>query len=130
MYKAGSSKHQQRVVVKIEDEITDLQEQNSNRESQVDDILSTACHLDTLWQHGDYRTEQRLQKLVFPEGLIYDRATSAPRTVSEHPAFAAFRSISNEYHNTYHAKAENSVEFSTHLSRGAVKAASAAATKE
>lgn len=107
-----TSKHLEGQLAQIEDEITALQNQNSNRESLVDDILSTACHLDTLWQQGDYRIKQRLQKLVFPNGLIYDRATSAPRTVSEHPAFAAFRSISNEYRTTYNAKAENSVEFS------------------
>ena len=107
-----TSKRLEGQLAQIEDEIAVLQKQNSNRESLVDDILSTASHLDTLWQQGDYRTKQRLQKLVFSDGLIYDRATSAPRTVSEHPAFAAFRSISNEYRTAYHAKAENSIEFS------------------
>ena len=97
---------------KIEAELHSIENQNSNRESLVDDILATACHLDTLWLNGDLKTKLLLQKLVFPDGLIFDRASASPRTSRENPAFAAFRRISEAYSNEYKTKSEKSCDFS------------------
>ena len=56
-----------------------------------------SCKLGTLWQEGDFRTRQKLQNLVYPDGILYDKHLGSYRTENENEVFRIFRSISTSY---------------------------------
>ena len=56
-----------------------------------------SCKLGTLWQEGDFCTRQKLQKLVYPDGILYDKHLGSYRTENENEVFRIFRSISTGY---------------------------------
>ena len=52
----------------------------SNLELLIDNAITMASKLSSLWDSSDYADKQTLQKLVFPEGLSYCRKTNECRT--------------------------------------------------
>lgn len=52
----------------------------SNLELLIDNAITMASKLASLWDSSDYADKQTLQKLVFPEGLSYCRKTNECRT--------------------------------------------------
>ena len=52
----------------------------SNLQSVLQKALEMAPKLASLWASGDYGTRQRLQFLVFPDGICYDRKKDECRT--------------------------------------------------
>lgn len=53
----------------------------SNLELLVDNAITMASKLASLWDSSDYADKQTLQKLVFPEGLSYCKKTNECRTL-------------------------------------------------
>lgn len=43
------------------------------------------CNIGDYWQRGDYVFRQKLQKIMFPEGVSFDKNTSDYRTFSTNP---------------------------------------------
>ena len=41
--------------------------------NQVDDCIRIASNLGVLWEKGNYRDKQRVQKAVFPEGMYFNK---------------------------------------------------------
>lgn len=54
--------------------------QVSNLEECVDTVLSYTVHLNEMWQSGEYRERQKLQYLLFPSGIYYNKKTNECRT--------------------------------------------------
>ena len=79
---------------------------------QVNRVILTACKLKTLWKNGSYKNRQNLQKLVFPDGLIWDKETDKPRTIRENEAFKFMRSLSSTYEKWSKEKTGKSFDFS------------------
>lgn len=52
----------------------------SNPEECVDLAIQYALKLPSLWSLAEYREKQRLQFMVFPEGIFYNRKTDECRT--------------------------------------------------
>ena len=52
----------------------------SNLELLIDNAITKASKLASLWDSSDYADKQMLQKLVFPEGMSYCRKTNECRT--------------------------------------------------
>lgn len=44
-----------------------------------------------------YEIRQKIQKLAFPDGVIWDKENKIPRTVSEKSVLKLFRCISSAY---------------------------------
>ena len=44
-----------------------------------------------------YEIRQKIQKLAFPDGVIWDKENKIPRTVSENSVLKLFRCISSAY---------------------------------
>ena len=54
--------------------------QVSNLEKCIDTTMTYASKLNTMWNAGDYSKKQRLQFLLFPEGMSYNRIKDECRT--------------------------------------------------
>ncbi|MEO7211804.1 recombinase family protein [Mucilaginibacter sp.] len=52
----------------------------SNLDSCINTAMDLAINLPKKWLAGDYCTKQRLQNLIFPEGISYNRETDQCRT--------------------------------------------------
>ena len=64
----------------IEQEIAKGQRNSSNYGVKLDEALEKCSQLAGMWENGSYRTRQKLQKAVYPEGMFYDKATDTVRT--------------------------------------------------
>lgn len=69
----------------------------SNFENRINDILVMCCHLGNLWKQADLQTAQKLQNLLFPKGILWDKEIYGYRTLEENAALAVIRKISDAY---------------------------------
>ena len=67
-------------LLKLTQETTQAENSSSNLEKAVEKTLEIAQNLSQLWISGDFVTKQKLQYLIFPEGILYDKKTSTVRT--------------------------------------------------
>ena len=75
-YLTKFSKEQQ----EIEKQLAQSGTQVSNLEKCIDTTMTYASKLNTMWNAGDYNKKQRLQFLLFPEGMSYNRIKDECRT--------------------------------------------------
>ena len=59
----------------------------SNLEKCLDFAINLSMKLATVWSSARYSDQQRLQFLVFPEGIFYNRKTDECRTENINPVF-------------------------------------------
>lgn len=72
----------------IEDRIEKLASGGSNLEKRIDFAVSNSMKLASVWHSGDYNKKQKLQYLIFPDGILYNRKNDRCRTFSIDPLFA------------------------------------------
>ena len=82
----------------------------SNLEKRIDEVFVMCCNLVDLWKNGTLETSQKLQNLLFPEGIFWDKEKCGYRTETENGALAVMRRITGIYKNK---KEEKSVEISS-----------------
>ena len=66
--------------VKISEELEKCSKSISNPEEVIDNALSMSSKLATVWRSSDTGVKEKLQNLVFPNGIIYDRKNESFRT--------------------------------------------------
>lgn len=64
----------------ILDELENTALNSSNLQEEVVQAVEIASNLPAFWENGDYRTKQRLQQMVYPEGMTYNKKTDSVRT--------------------------------------------------
>ncbi len=76
--------------------MTDLQQKmnivavsSSNLEKSMWKGLNIATNLSELWVFSDFDKKRKLQNLVFPEGILYNKQKDAVRTLRANTLFAA-----------------------------------------
>ena len=69
----------------------------SNHENRINDILVMCCHLGGLWRNADLTTAQKLQNLLFPQGILWDKEKDDYRTFGENAALSVIRRITETY---------------------------------
>ena len=97
----------------IERGLAECRNNLSNLDSEVDDILAMCCKLDSLWRDGSLETCQKLQNLLFPNGILWDKEKDNYRTFDENEALSIIARLSVNYKNK---KEENSLELSSFVS--------------
>ena len=85
----------------------------SNLTNKVNDIVLTCCGLGSLWRDSELELSERIQNLVFPSGILWDKEIGGYRTINENHALVIMSRISDSYKNK---KEENSLENSSFLS--------------
>ncbi len=81
---------------KLEEELQKAGKSISNLSAYTDKTLLIASQLGRLWQEGDFETREKLQYLIFPEGVQYERKNEAFRTPRVNSIFSLIRSLSGE----------------------------------
>ena len=90
-------KENQAKLEKILLEIDNVQKELSNSQTDVDIILTMCCKLGNLWENSSLQTCQKIQNLVFPEGIFWDKKISDYRTTKTNQALALIARICELY---------------------------------
>ena len=98
-------------IEELDIEIKMLSDKNSNLEIDVAKAILTSCKLGDSWKNGNFEMRQKIQKLVSPDGLNWDRETETYRTLSENEALRVFRLFSESYINEDKEKTGKSFDF-------------------
>ena len=68
----------------------------SNLELAVSKCLTIAQNLSQAWVSAEYEQKQRLQKLVFPDGILYNKQKGLVRTPRVNSLFEAIAILSSD----------------------------------
>ncbi len=93
----ATSAHLSDQLTQIHKALQEAERDLSNEKKYIADVIEMSCKLGTLWQEGDFRTRQKLQNLVYPNGILYDKHLGSYRTENENEVFRIFRTISTGY---------------------------------
>ena len=93
----ATSAHLNNQLTQIHNALQEAERDLSNEKKYIADVIAMSCKLGTLWQEGDFRTRQKLQNLVYPDGILYDKHLGSYRTENENEVFRIFRTISTGY---------------------------------
>ena len=69
---------------------------SSNLELAIDKALTLSESLEKIWEDGDLKQRQKLQNLVFPSGLGYDKSIDQVRTPKVNAIFGSIPILSKE----------------------------------
>ncbi len=83
---------QEKKIVDAELELCGLS--GSNMEGDLKQLLELSLKLKTVWTSGDVSIKEKLQKLVFPEGIEYNRQTSGVRAKKVNGVFGLIADLS------------------------------------
>lgn len=72
---------------------------SSNLELAIDKALNLSESLEKIWTEGDLKQRQKLQNLVFPSGLGYDKSNDRVRTPEVSAIFGSIPILSKEISN-------------------------------
>ena len=76
-------------------EIQKLSKKSSNLDKFIDKFLEMLPDLANLWDSGTLKAREKLQHLVFPEGIFYDRKSDEVRTARVNTLFDLTKRISD-----------------------------------
>ena len=82
-------------LAEIERGLVEADKNLSNLQKFIDQVIAMSCNLGTLWKDGDFASRQKLQNLVFPSGIYFDKNTDDYRTETENEVFKTFRLFSS-----------------------------------
>ena len=83
----------------IESELEKSKENLSNLEKYIDTTLLMSSNLVSLWKDGSFDIRQKLQNLLFPKGVKYNKHENCYLTISENNVFYIFSKLSMIYKN-------------------------------
>ena len=89
----------QEKLAKIEIEIAKVKKNLSNLTSTVDEVVLTCCKLGSLWGDSELDLRQRIQNLLFPSGILWDKEIGNYRTFDENRVLLIIQRISDSYKN-------------------------------
>ena len=97
----------QEKLAKIEVEIAMVKKKLSNLTSTVDEVVATCCKLGSLWSDSELELCQKIQNLLFPSGILWDKEIGNYRTFNCNQALDIIQRISDSYKNKNEEKSEN-----------------------
>lgn len=83
----------------IEDALAKVSSKKSNLENAAHKTTLTACKLSDMWAYGTFGNRQKIQNLVFPAGITWNRENLENLTNIENETFKLMRSISDSSKN-------------------------------
>ena len=94
-------------LAKIEVEMAKVKRNLSNLTSTVDEVVATCCKLGGLWSNSELELCQKIQNLLFPSGIFWDKENENYRTIDCNQALSIIQRISSSYKNKNEEKSEN-----------------------
>ena len=74
----------------------------SNSQYPIDKLVLTCSNIASLWSDSDLETQRKVQFLIFPDGILWDKQMKQYRTLK----FNDFFEITNRISSTYKNKTE------------------------
>ena len=82
--------------VELQSKIENPALDSSNLEKAIEKALELSASLQYIWVNGDLKQKQKLQNLMFPGGLGYDKSNDTVRTPKVNAIFSAIHSLSGK----------------------------------
>ena len=76
---------------------TPMTKELSNSNTDIDVIVEMCCKLGRLWKESSLQVCQKLQNLVFPDGILWDKRKGSYRTIKTNKALELIAEISSNY---------------------------------
>ena len=95
-------------LAKIELEMAKVKKNLSNLSATTDEVVATCCKLGCLWRESELELSQKIQNLLFPSGILWDKEIGNYRTIDENYALNIIHNISVGYENKKEGELENS----------------------
>lgn len=92
LYEKFNSKYQKEVEI-LEKELTNYDFHSSNFEMVIEKSLEIAQNISSAWVSASFEKKQKLQNLVFPEGLLYNKVKGVVRTPRVNSLFASIEPL-------------------------------------
>jgi site-specific DNA recombinase len=89
----------------------------SNLNKYISFAVNLSCNLQEMWQLSDLATKEKLQNLVFPEGIYYDRENGTYRTERTNAVFELIHSLSNRNIETERGQINPEIDLSPSVPR-------------
>lgn len=99
---------------KINTQLNSYSKKLSNIDKTANSISTTSCKLVSLWNNGNYHDKVKLQKSVFPEGVLWDKFNESFRTLKINRVFDVIRSLTDNY-NDKKERSDNKTTPLSHL---------------
>ena len=99
---------------KINTQLNSYSKKLSNIDKIANSISTTSCKLAGLWNDGNYQDKVKLQKLVFPEGVLWDKVNESFRTLKINRVFDVIHSLTDNY-NDKKERSDNEISPLSHL---------------
>ena len=93
----------------------------SNLASYIEDAIRIACNLSSYWNMSDFETSQKIQKMVFPNGVKWDKENRAYLTEFGNLFFDLMFSVSDNYKNKIAQKTDKSCDLSVKVAGGGLE---------
>ena len=81
----------------------------SNLDDKINMVLVTCSKLGSLWENGDLEIKRKIQELVFPDGILWDRGIRNYRTENRNAFFDLLDRLSISYGNKKETDSEEPV---------------------
>ena len=93
----------------------------SNLASYIEDTIRIACNLSSYWNMGDFEVSQKIQKMVFPNGVKWDKENRAYLTEFGNLFFDLISIVSRTYKNEIAQKKDESCDLSFLVAGGGLE---------
>ena len=97
---------------KIEGELQKASVNLSNLEKYINVAIAISSNIGDYWNRRDFQTCQKIQKMVFPDGVKWDAENRCYLTEKVNPMFASMHSISANYECDKNKKQDKSLDLS------------------
>lgn len=85
---------------------------SSNLQKAINSVLDMSTNLTDTWTCGDLGKKKKIQNLVFPSGLGYDKSNGKVRTTRVNSIFSCIPDISRELRETKNGEPVKNNQFS------------------
>ncbi|MBN8696052.1 MAG: recombinase family protein [Bacteroidetes bacterium] len=96
VYEKYTQKYQNEID-KIENELPKEKQKLSNPEKLIEFAVNISSKINTVWESSHYTQKLNLQKMIFPEGILFDRKNNDYRTGRVNWLFSVIDSFSGSY---------------------------------
>lgn len=79
----------------LSNEFENLTAKSSNLLNRIEETILISAQLGQIWRNGNYREKQRVQKMVFPDGMCYSKEKDTVLTPRPNEAIRVFSELSN-----------------------------------
>lgn len=108
---------------KIEDESEAAQKKLSNPVDFVTRSLNLCSNLSDFWVSGDFNDKIKLQEILFPEGIHYDKKNDDYRTTRVNAMLTLIHSLPASFGNKKSGKSKEHIEFSASVPKAGIEPA-------